>query len=315
MILYTLRRLGIFAVSLVVASILVFVVLSALPGDPAQVLLGTEATPSSLTALRHDLGVDRPLYVQYADWAGGILRGDFGTSYVSKVPIAPQIGERLQVTGPLALLGMAFALLFSLPLGVLAAARHGRRTDTAVSVASQIGIAIPAFWAAILLVTVFAVKLGWLPAGGFVPWAEDPVGSLRSLLLPALSLALVQGAILTRYVRSAVLEVLREDFIRTARAKGHSRLGALWHHGLRNASIPIVTVLGLQFAYLLVGAVVVENVFALPGLGRMVLQAIGNRDLLAVQGIVMLLTAVVLLANFAVDLSYRLLDPRLRPAA
>lgn len=314
MALYVLRRLAIFVVSLFIASIFVFLVLSVLPGDPAQVILGLQATPESLSQLRRELGLDAPLWSQYLRWAGGMVRGDFGTSYISRVAIGPEITQRLLVTIPLALLGMTFALLIAVPAGVLAASRHRTKVDTFISAFTQTGIAIPAFWAGIMLIAVFSVKLGWFPAGGFTAWQDAPLGAIRSLLLPAVSLALVQGAILTRYVRSTVVEITREDFIRTARAKGLTRSAALWRHGLRNASIPLVTVAGLQFAYLLVGAVVIENVFFLPGLGRMVLQAIGNRDLLAVQAIVIVLTGIVLAVNFLVDISYRFLDPRLRPS-
>lgn len=311
---YVLRQLGIFVLSLLVASILVFLVLSVLPGDPAQVSLGLQATPEAVARLKKELGLDVPLWQQYLRWVGGFVRGDFGESYVSRVAIGPQITQRLAVTLPLAFMGMALALVIALPAGILAASRHRKMSDTLISGASQLGVAVPAFWAGIMLITLFSVKLGWFRAGGFVPWQENPLQALRSLLLPAISLALVQGAILTRYTRSTILEVMREDFIRTARAKGLSRRSALWRHGLRNAAIPIVTLLGLQFAYLLVGAIVIENVFFLPGLGRMVLQAIGNRDLLTVQGIVMALTGIVLGVNFLVDVSYRVLDPRLRGA-
>ena len=308
------RRLGILGLSLLVASALVFVFLRVLPGDPAEVILGTRATPVAVAQLRHTLGLDAPLWLQYLRWAGGAVHGDFGVSYVSSASVGQQIAQRLQVSAPLAVMGMVLSLLIALPLGITAATHHRRAADVIVSAFSQVGIAVPAFWAGFLLITLLAVKLGWFPAGGFGDWS-DPVGALRSLLLPAISLALVQGAILARYVRSAVLEVMREDFIRTARAKGMTRGQALWRHGLRNAAVPLVTVLGLQWSYLLVGAIVVENVFYLPGLGRLLLQALGNRDLLVVQGIVTVLTAAVLLVNFATDISYRALDPRLQAAS
>lgn len=311
---YLVRRVGIFALSLVVASMLVFGVLSVLPGDPAQLILGDQATAESLARLRAELGLDQPLWRRYLTWAGGLLVADFGTSYISQAEVAPMIAQRLQVTLPLAALGMGLALAIAAPLGVYAASRHGRLQDTLISGLSQVGIAVPAFWTGILLVTLLAVRLGWFPSGGFVPITTDPGGWLRSMTLPAVSLALVQGAILTRYVRSAVLEVLREDFIRTARAKGLTRTSALWRHGLRNAAIPVVTLLGLQFGFLLAGTVVIENVFFLPGLGRMLLQAANGRDLLLVQGTVMVLTFTILLVNFLVDVAYRLLDPRLRSA-
>jgi peptide/nickel transport system permease protein len=298
--------------SLVAASLLIFLVVQVLPGDPAQVVLGVNATPDSLAQLRHQMGLDLPVWQRYLLWAGGILHGDFGRSQVSGGPVADLILQKLAVSAPLAVLGTAVAALISAPLGVVAGIRHRRLSGTVISALSLGGIAIPAFWAALLLITVFAVELRLLPAGGFVAWTDDPVGALRSLLLPAVSLGLVQGAILTRYVRSAVIEVLREDYMRTARAKGLTRWQALRRHGLRNAAIPVVTVLGLQLTSLLVGAIVIENVFFLPGLGRMLFQAIGNRDLVAIQATVMLLTGVVLIVNFLVDLSYRLIDPRIR---
>jgi peptide/nickel transport system permease protein len=309
---YLARRLVIFAISLFVASVLVFLVLSVLPGDPAQAMLGTQATPEALHQLRHQLGLDRPLYVQYLDWARGFVHGDFGISATTQQPIAPLIRSQLEVTAPLALLSLFLALAIALPTGVVAALRQHRLSGTSISAASQIGIAIPEFWAGILLITVVSVDLGWLPAGSFPGWSESVGGSLEHLILPVIALALVQAAVLTRFVRSAVLEVLREDFMRTARAGGLTRGAALRRHGLRNAASPIVTLLGLQIAGLLAGAVVIERVFSLPGLGAALLRAIDDRDTLLVQDIVMLLTATVLVVNLLVDLSYRVLDPRLR---
>jgi peptide/nickel transport system permease protein len=305
-------RLGILLVSLVAASLLIFLVVQVLPGDPAQVVLGVNATPEALVQLRHQMGLDLPGWERYLIWVGGMLRGDLGTSQVSGAPVAGLVAQKLAVSGPLALLGTAVALVLSVPLGVVAGVRYRRLSGTVISALSLGGMAVPAFWAALLLITVFAIRLRALPAGGFVDWSDDPVAALRTLLLPAVSLGLVQGAILTRYVRSAVVDVLREDYIRTARAKGLTRWQALRRHGFRNAAIPVVTVLGLQLTSLLVGAIVIENVFFLPGLGRMLFQAIGNRDLVVIQATVMLLTAVVLVVNFLVDVSYRLLDPRIR---
>jgi peptide/nickel transport system permease protein len=307
-------RLGILVLSLLVASALVFVVVNVLPGDPASVVLGTNATPEALRALREQMGLDRPGWERYLAWLAGMLHGDLGTSLLSRSPVAPEIAEKLSVSAPLAALASAIALAVSLPLGVLAGVRYRRLTGSLISALSLGGIAIPAFWFGLLLVTIFAIRLRLLPAGGFVPWTEDPAGALRSLLLPGLALGLIQGAVLTRYVRSAVVEVQREDFIRTARAKGLTRGQALRRHGLRNAAIPVVTVLGIQLTSLLVGAIVIENVFVLPGLGRLLFQAVGNRDLVLVQDLVVLLTSVVLVVNFLTDLSYRLLDPRIRAA-
>jgi peptide/nickel transport system permease protein len=313
MTVFVARRLVIFAISLFVASVLVFAVLSVLPGDPAEATLGTQATPAALHALRHQLGLDRPLWQRYGDWAGGLLHLDFGTSQISSQPVTPLIRAQLAVTGPLVGLGLLLALAVSLPLGVLAALRSRRPSGVAISALSQVGIAIPEFWAGILLVTIVSVDLGWLPAGSFPGWDQSVTGSLKALVLPSITLALVQAALLTRYVRSAVLQVLGDDFLRTARAAGMTRARALRRHGLRNAAIPLVTIVGLQVAGLLAGAVVVENVFNLPGLGsKGLLDGIHNRDTVLVQDVVMLLTATVLVVNLLVDLSYGLLDPRLR---
>lgn len=289
---------------------LVFLVMSILPGDPAQVMLGTQATPESLEELRRALGLDRPLITQYFDWLWSAVRGDFGTSPFSGLPVADQIVDRLKVTIPLATFAMLLTTLISFPLGVFAASRHRRLGDHVVSVSSQIGLAIPAFWAGLILVSIFAVNLGWFSAGGFPGWDVSVRESLKALLLPSISLAIVQSAIITRYVRSAVLDTMRHDYIRSARSKGLTRSAALWRHGLRNAAIPVLTVLGLQFAALLAGTVVIESVFVLPGLGQMLLQGITRRDLVLVQGGAFTIAVLILSVNLAVDLMYRVLDPR-----
>lgn len=315
MLVYLARRLGIFVLTLIGASILVFLVLSVLPGDPARSILGTQASPEAVRQLRQELGLDRPLWQRYGAWAYGLLQGDFGTSYISKLPVGSQIASRLAVTGPLVLLSLLIALCAAVPLGVIAALRHRRPAGVVISVLSQVGISIPQFWAGLILITIVSVQLGLLPAVGFPGWQASVAGSLRSLLLPALALASVQTAILTRYVRSSILEVMREDYVRTARAKGSSWSLALRRHGLRNAAIPVVTILGLQLAFLLIGAVVIENVFGLPGLGLALLEAIGQRDLVLVRGIVMTLAFLVLVVNLLVDLLYHVIDPRLRRAS
>lgn len=312
MILRLIERTAVLVVSLAVSSVLVFAFMAVLPGDPARVALGVNATDEAVTELRRQFGLDRPLPTQYFDWIGGLFRGDFGTSYVSKAEIGPQIVDRFQVTLWLVLAGMVIALLVAVPAGTIMAARHRKVSGLALSTLSQVGVAVPAFLAGIMLIMVFAVKLGWLPANGWTPPAQDPSMFLRQLILPALSLGLVQGAVLTRYVRSAVLDVLREDYLRTARAKGLRPFPALWRHGLRNAAVPVVTVLGLQLATLLIGAVVVERVFVIPGLGSLLLDGVSNRDLLVVQDVVMVLVIAVLVVNFLVDLLYVALDPRLR---
>ncbi|MGW7685560.1 ABC transporter permease [Kribbella sp. NPDC054772] len=315
MILRLIERAAVFLVSLVVSSVLVFAFMAVLPGDPARVALGVNASDAAVAELRQQFGLDRPLPTQYFDWLGGLLHGDLGTSYISKVAIGPQVFDRLQVTLWLVVAGMIVALLVAVPAGTVMAARHRKVSGLALSAVSQLGVAVPAFLAGILLIVVFAVKLGWLPANGWTPPAQDPAMFLKQLILPALSLGLVQGAVLTRYVRSAVLDVLREDYLRTARAKGLRPFQALWKHGLRNAAVPVVTVLGLQLATLLIGAVVVERVFVIPGLGSLLLDGVSNRDLLLVQDVVMILVIAVLLVNFLVDLLYAALDPRLRTAA
>ncbi|MFI7127279.1 ABC transporter permease [Nonomuraea sp. NPDC050153] len=312
MTLYLIKRLVVLVASTAVAGVVVFAFMALLPGDPAEVALGVNATPDAVAALREQFGTDRPPVVQFFDWFGGLLQGDFGTSYVTSSPIGPQISDRLGVTAVLVLGGMLVALVIAVPLGTFAAVHHRNPLGAAISALSQVGIAIPAFLAGILLVFVFAVQAQALPSGGYVPITENPAEWLLGLLLPWLSLGLVQGAVLTRYVRSAVLDVMREDYLRTARAKGRGSTGALWRHGLRNASIPVVTVLGLQLATLLIGAVVVERVFVIPGLGDLLLNGVAGRDLLLVQGVVMVLVVAVLLINFVVDVAYRALDPRLR---
>ncbi|WP_219414611.1 ABC transporter permease [Pseudonocardia nigra] len=314
MILQLVRRTAVFVVSLVVASVVVFAFMTVLPGDPARVALGLNATEEAVAATRAEFGTDRPLVVQYLEWAGGLPTGDFGRSYVTEADIGPQVVDRLLVTAWLVLSGMAVAIAVAVPLGIAAAVRHRHPSGTVISGISQVGVAVPSFLAGILLVTVFAVQLGWLPSGGWTPPARDPAAFLSQLVLPALSLGLVQGAVLTRYVRSAVLDVLREDYLRTARAKGLRPTRALLRHGLRNAAIPVVTVLGLQLATLLVGAVVIERVFVIPGLGSLLLDGVANRDLLLVQGVVMVLVVAVLVVNFLVDVAYTVLDPRLRRA-
>ncbi len=313
---YLLKRLAALALTLVVASMLVFAVLELLPGNAAEVILGDTATPESLAALQAKLGLDRPPLERYLAWTGGLLQGQTATSTSYDTPTAELIAQRLHVTLPLALMAMALTVVLALGLGVFAASRHNQLGDVGVMAASQVGIAIPNFWFAILLILVFAVQLQWVSAGGFPGWTEDDGGGvfegLKALLLPAVALALVQAAILARVTRSAVLDVMREDFVRTARAKGLSRRQALWRHVLRNAMIPVLTVAGLQFANLITGTIVVENVFVLPGVGRLVFQATSNRDLVVVRDVVMLLAAVVVVVNFVVDLLYAWVDPRLR---
>jgi peptide/nickel transport system permease protein len=310
-----LQRCVILLVSLVASSVLVFAFMAVLPGDPARVALGVNASPQAVAQLHQEFGLDRPLPAQYLDWARGLVTMHPGTSYVSHAPIGSQISDRLLVSLWLVGTAMVIALLVAVPVGTVMAVRHRRLSGLVLSAASQVGVAVPAFLAGILLITLFAVKLRWLPANGWTPPVQDPVMFVKQLVLPALSLGLVQGAVLTRYVRSAVLDVLREDYVRTARAKGLRPMKALVRHGLRNAAVPVVTVLGLQLATLLIGAVVVEQVFVIPGLGSLLLASVANRDLIMVQDIVMLLVVAVLVVNFLVDALYLVIDPRLRAGA
>jgi peptide/nickel transport system permease protein len=313
---FLLKRFATFAATLLVASLVVFFVLEVLPGNVAEVVLGPTATPEQVAALTHKLGLDRPAAVRYLGWLGGMATGDLGTSVAYDTPVSELLAERLAVSVPLAVLAMALTTVLALVLGVYAAAHHNRLGDVGVMAFSQLGIAIPNFWFAILLILFFAVKLQWFSAGGFPGWHADDGGGLgpglRALVLPALALAMVQAAILARITRSAVLDVMREDFVRTARAKGLSRRAVLWGHVLRNAMIPVLTIMGLQFANLLTGTVVIENVFYLPGIGRLVFQAIANRDLVVVRNVVMLLAAFVIVINFVVDVLYAVIDPRLK---
>ena len=309
---YLARRAIAFAVTLLLVSFVTFAVVYVIPGDPAEIILGTEGNPEALAALRARLGLDRPLLLRYLEWLKHALSGDLGVSIQYDVPVGQLIASRLPVTFPLAGLAIGLTVFAGIPLGILAASRHRRPGDVGTMLFSQLGMAIPSFWAGLLLMLLFSVYLGWFPAGGFTSWAETPAGALRSLVLPAVALGLVQTAVLTRTTRSALLEVLREDYVQTARSKGLSDRLVLYKHALKNSFITIVTLLGLQIGHLLAGSIIIENVFYLPGLGRLVLGAIGARDLPVVQGVVLFMATVIVFVNFAVDLLYGWLDPRIR---
>lgn len=311
-LLWLVKRLAIFGLSLALASVLIFWVGELLPGSVAGVMLGQGASPEAIEALEHQLGLDRPAPIRYLEWVGGLLTGDYGTSLLTRRAVADDIAAKFAVTFWLVVTGMLIALVIAIPLGLVAALRRRHFSGFTASALSQIGLAVPAFWAGILGIYLFAVKLRWFPANGYVPFTSNPVAWATHLVLPAVSLAIVQGAVLARYVRSAIIEVLSEDYYRTARAIGWRQFPALVRHGLRNASISVVTVLGLQFSTLFVGAIVIESVFTLPGLGSMLLLAVSQRDMIVVQGVVMLLVFLVLMINALVDLSYLVLDPRLR---
>jgi len=309
---YLAKRLAVAAATLVLASIVVFAVLEIVPGDPARLMLGMNASAEQVDLLRDQMGLNAPVIIRYLHWAGGLLTLDFGRSYTYSVPVIDLVAERAIVSLPLALMALLLATAIALPVGLYSASRRGQAGDTISMGAAQLGVAIPNFWFALMLIYLFAVWLKLVPAGGFPGWGAGLWPGLKALILPAIALALPQAAILARVARSALVEVLSEEYIRTARAKGMPRRAVLWRHALRNAMIPVVTIMGLQFSFLLAGTIIIENVFYLPGLGRLVFQAITQRDLVVVESVVMLLVASVIVVNLLVDLSYAIVDPRLR---
>ena len=300
------------AVTLFFVSVLVFVVIRILPGDAAMIILGTEGSPEAVARLRASMGLDRPFAVQYLEWIGRAVRGDLGRSIQYDVPVAGLILSRMSVTLPLTLLAAGLMVVTAVPVGVFAATRHRRWGDYLAMTLSQLGVAVPAFWAGLLLVLLFSVKLGWVQSGGFDGWSQGFWRALRSLILPAAALGFFQFAVLARTTRSAVLEVLREEYVKTARAKGVAEGGVLFRHALRNAMIPVITVAGIQLGQLMAGSIVLETVFYLPGLGRLAIGAISARDLPVVQGVVLFVASMIVLINVAVDVLYGFLDPRIR---
>ncbi len=309
------RRLVSLVITLFAVSLIIYVVMGLLPGDPAAIMLGTSASPDTLAALQKQMGLDQPLPLRYLHWLAGVFRGDLGQSYTYGVPVAGLIVERLAVTLPLALLAVCLSVAIAIPLGVAAARNRNGALDFAAGLFSHVGIAVPGFWVGLLLIIVFSTTLGWMPSGGFPGWAPSFSAGLVALVLPAIALALSQAGVLTRVCRSAVLEVMNEDFVRTARAKGLSERVALWRHAVPNAMIPVVTMIGLQFTFLIAGAVLVENVFNLPGLGRLAYQALTQRDIVVMQSVVLFFSALVIIMNFVVDIAYLFIDPRLRAGA
>jgi peptide/nickel transport system permease protein len=307
---FTGRILGLVA-TLLAASVIVFGVLNVLPGDPASVMLGLDAQPDTVAALHHQLGLDVPLLPRYARWLSGLVQLQLGRSYTYGIPVSVLLADRVQVSLPLAAMAVLLAVAIGVPVGVAAAARQGRAADAAIMGAAQLTKAVPDFWLGVIFILVFALRLHWFPAGGFPGWRTGVWPGLRALLLPALALALPQAAIFARFTRSATIAALGQDYVRTARAKGLTRRAALWRHALPNALIPVVTVIGLQFPLLLSGTVIVENVFNLPGLGRLLFEAISQRDLMVVQDLVVILVGFVVLVNFAADLLAARLDPRI----
>ena len=314
MIRYILGRLTSLVISLLVASAVIFAVIEVIPGDPAAFMLGVNARPDTIAALRAEMGLDQPVLVRYFEWVTGLLRGDFGQSWTYKTPVSDLIADRIWVSLPLAIYALLLSTIIAFPAGIYAASRRGGAGDVTIMGATQLGVAIPNFWFAMILVLIFAINLRWFSAGGFPGW-DNPLQAIKSLTLPAIALALPQAAILARVMRSSLLDMLGEDFIRTARAKGLSRRQALWRHAVRNALIPVLTIIGLQFSFLLAGGIIIEQIFFLPGLGRLIFQSISARDLIVVESVVMLLVFVVILVNFLVDMAYALVDPRLRTKA
>ena len=312
---YVLFRLVSLFVSLAVASLVIFAAIEVIPGDPAAFMLGLNAEPETVAALRAELGLEGTLPARYVSWVGGMLQGDFGTSYTYRVPVSDLVAARLWVSLPLTVYAMILSTVIAIPVGMLAAARRGRAADLSVMGATQLGIAVPNFWFAMILVLIFAINLKWFGAGGFPGWENGIWPALKALTLPAIALALPQASILARVMRSSMLDTLGQDYIRTARAKGLSERQTAIRHAMRNALIPVMTILGLQFSFLLAGAIIIENVFFLPGLGRLIFQGITQRDLVVVESVVMLLVFSVILITFIVDLTYALIDPRLRRRA
>ena len=309
---YLVNRLVLLAVSLAVSSVVIFTIVEIIPGDPAAFMLGLNAAPDTVAALRNELGLVGNPVSRYLDWAGGILTGDFGISYTYRVPVSELIRDRIAVSLPLAVLALLLSTGIAFPVGVIAATRRGRAADLGIMGLAQLGIAIPNFWFAMLLVAMFSITLNWFSAGGFAGWDSGLLPGLNSLTLPAIALALPQAAIMSRVMRSALIDTLSQDYVRTARAKGLSYRQATLRHALQNALIPVLTIMGLQFSFLLAGAIIIENVFFLPGLGRLIFQGIIQRDLVVVESVVMLLVVAVILVNFLVDLAYAAVDPRLR---
>ncbi|MDF1774709.1 MAG: ABC transporter permease [Rhizobiaceae bacterium] len=311
---FLIKRLVSLCLSLVAASLVIFFVIEVVPGDPASFMLGMNAEPDTVAALRDSLGLNASIPLRYWQWVSGLLQGEFGTSYTYKVPVRELIADRIWVSLPLAALALLLSTLIAFPVGVIAAARRNSPTDVSIMGVTQLGIAVPNFWFAMLLVMFFAITLRWFSAGGFPGWDAGLFAGLKALTLPAVALALPQASILARVMRSSLLDTLGEDFVRTARAKGLSQRQALWRHALRNALIPVLTIIGLQFSFLLAGAIIIENVFFLPGLGRLVFQGITQRDLIVVKSVIFLLVFAVILVTFIVDMTYAIVDPRLRRA-
>jgi len=306
------RRLIQTVIILILLSMMVFAIMHLLPGDPVAIMLGDQASVEEMERLRSELGLDRPLHVQYLDWLSGLLRGDLGRSIVYNEDVADLVRTRLPVSLHIGLSAFLLAIAIGVPAGILAALKRGSWIDSLITVLANAGIAVPVFWLAILGIYLFSLKLGWLPVQGYTSPFEDFGQSLRQSVMPIVFLSLITLAQLARQTRSAMLEVLRQDYIRTARAKGLKESRVIVRHALRNALIPVITLLGLGLAYLVVGSVFIEQVFNLPGMGRLMVQSIFGKDYIVVQSLVVIIATVVALCNLAVDIAYGLIDPRIR---
>ena len=309
---FAFTRLISLSLSLIAASVVIFSVIEIIPGDPASFMLGINAQPDTISALRDQLGLNGSIVSRYFNWISGMLTGDFGISYTYRVPVSELIMARVWISLPLAIYALAISTLIAFPVGLIAAANRGRPVDLTIMGTTQLGVAIPNFWFAMILVLIFAINLRWFSAGGFPGWDQGFLLSIKSLTLPAIALALPQASILARIMRSSILDTLDQDYVRTARAKGLTRSQAIWRHALKNAMIPVLTIIGMQFSFLMAGAIIIENVFFLPGLGRLIFQGITQRDLIVVESVVMLLVFAVITVTFIVDITYAAVDPRLR---
>lgn len=309
---FAFTRLISLSLSLIAASVVIFSIIEIIPGDPASFMLGINAQPDTIAALRDQLGLNGSIISRYFNWISGMLTGDFGISYTYRVPVSELIMARVWISLPLAIYALAISTLIAFPVGLIAAANRGRPVDLTIMGTTQLGVAIPNFWFAMILVLIFAINLRWFSAGGFPGWDQGFLLSIKSLTLPAIALALPQASILARIMRSSILDTLDQDYVRTARAKGLTRSQAIWRHALKNAMIPVLTIIGMQFSFLMAGAIIIENVFFLPGLGRLIFQGITQRDLIVVESVVMLLVFAVITVTFIVDITYAAVDPRLR---
>jgi len=309
---FLLRRLGATLFAILFLTALIFFLMQAVLGDPVVLMLGRDADPGTIARLRRDLGFDRPVYAQYLDWLGRLLRGDWGRSFRTGQPVLGAIGARLPVTFELTVLSLGLGVGLALPLGILAAVRRHTRVDFAVSVLTALGTAMPNFWIAILLILLFALQLRLLPSSGSVPLWDDPLGNLRSMVLPAVTLSAAYFSNLARLTRARMLEALDSDYVRTARAKGVPEIRVLCLHALRNSLLPVLSVLGVSVSRLFGGAVVTETIFALPGVGVLLVDSILSRDFPVVQGVIIVTTIGVFLTNLLVELGYGLVDPRVR---